>query len=140
MTIVNTFQKLLDSSKGIPNKIWVDQGSEFYNSSLKKWLEDNDIKMYSTYNEGKSFAAKRFIRTLKNKNTITYHRTIKIKPIDFKKLILTKKLLNLKLVIILEYQKKKNYLLKDMLLIDQKKFLELAKLKIQFHEHILLVI
>ena len=40
-------------------------------------------------------------------NTITYHRSIKIKPIDFKKLILTKKLLNLKLVIILEYQKKK---------------------------------
>ena len=67
VTIVNTFQKLLDSSKRTPNKIWVDQGSEFYNSSFKKWLEDNDIKMYSTYNEGKSFAAKRFIRTLKNK-------------------------------------------------------------------------
>ena len=67
VTIVNTFQKLLDSSKRTPNKIWVDQGSEFYNSSFKKWLEDNDIKMYSTYNEGKSFVAKRFIRTLKNK-------------------------------------------------------------------------
>ena len=29
-----------------PNKIWVDQGSEFYKSFLKKWLKDNDIKMY----------------------------------------------------------------------------------------------
>ena len=48
VTIVNAFQKILDSSKRKPNKIWVDQGSEFYNSSFNKWLEDNDIKMYST--------------------------------------------------------------------------------------------
>ena len=26
------FQSILDSSKRKPNKIWVDQGSEFYNS------------------------------------------------------------------------------------------------------------
>ena len=32
------------------NKIWVDQGSEFYNGSSKKWLKDNSIEMYSTYN------------------------------------------------------------------------------------------
>ena len=50
-----------------PNKIWVDKGSEFYNSSFKKWLKDNDIEMYSTHNEGKSVVAERFIRTLKNK-------------------------------------------------------------------------
>ena len=67
MTIVNAFQSILDSSKRKPNKIWVDQGSEFYNSSFKKWLKDNDIRMYSTYNEGKSVLAERFIRTLKNK-------------------------------------------------------------------------
>ena len=34
---------------------------------LKKWLQDNDIVMYSTNNEGKSAVADRFIRTLKNK-------------------------------------------------------------------------
>ena len=34
---------------------------------FEKWLSDNDINMYSTYNEGKSVAAERFIRTLKNK-------------------------------------------------------------------------
>ena len=39
----------------------------FYNNSFKKWLKYNDISMYSTYNEGKSIVAERFIRTLKNK-------------------------------------------------------------------------
>ena len=34
---------------------------------FKKWLKDNDIIMYLTYNEGKSVVAGRFIRTLKNK-------------------------------------------------------------------------
>ena len=34
---------------------------------LKKWLKDNDIKMYSIHNEGKSVVAERFIRTLKTK-------------------------------------------------------------------------
>ena len=29
----------------------VDQGSEFYNNSFKKWLKDNNIEMYSTHNE-----------------------------------------------------------------------------------------
>ena len=35
VTIVNAFQNSLDSSKRKPNKIWVDQGNEFYNSSFK---------------------------------------------------------------------------------------------------------
>ena len=88
-----------------PNKIWLDQSSEFYNNSFKKWLKDNDISMYSTYNEGKSGFAERFIRTLKNKiykhmtaisknvyfdvlddivdeYNNTYHKTIKMKPRD----------------------------------------------------------
>ena len=30
-------------------------------------LQDNDIKMYSTHNEGKSVVAERFIRILKNR-------------------------------------------------------------------------
>ena len=45
----------------------VDKGSEFYNRSIKSWLEKNDVEMYSTHNEGKSVIAERFIRTLKNK-------------------------------------------------------------------------
>ena len=104
-TIVNVFQSILDSSKRKPNKIWVDQGSGFYNNQFKKWLNDNNIEMYSTYNEGKSVVAERFIQTLKNKinkhmtaisknvyfdllddivdkHNNTYHKTIKMKPIE----------------------------------------------------------
>ena len=85
--------------------------------------------MHSIHNEGKSVVAERFIRTLKtkiykymtsisknvyidklddivNEYNNTYHRTIKMKPVDVKDihlLILQKKLmikiLNLKLVI-----------------------------------------
>ena len=45
--------------------MWVEVGSEFYNSSFKKWLKDNDIEMHSIHNEWKSVIAERFIRTLK---------------------------------------------------------------------------
>ena len=67
VSIVNAFQSILKKSNRKSNKIWVDKGSEFYNRSMKSWLEKNDIEMYSTYNEGKSVAAERFIRTIKNK-------------------------------------------------------------------------
>ena len=66
-SIVNAFQSILDKSGRKPNKIWVDQESEFYNQNFKKWLANNEISMYSTYNVGKSVVAERFIRTLKNK-------------------------------------------------------------------------
>ena len=105
-TIVNAFQSILNISKRRPNKIWVDQGSEFYNNHFKKWLKNNSIEMYSSHNEGKSVVVERFIRTLKNKiykhMTVTsknvyfdvlddivdkynntYHKTIKMKQIDF---------------------------------------------------------
>ena len=104
-SIVNAFKKILSDSDRKPNKIWVDQGSEFYNKSFKDFLKINNIKMYSTYNDVKSVVAERFIRTLKNKifkhmtgilknvyfdvlNDIFdkcnnfFHRTIKIKPIE----------------------------------------------------------
>ena len=67
VSIVSAFQSILNCSKRKPNNIWVDQGSEFYNNSFKKWLKVNGISMYSTYNEGKSVVAERFNRTLKNK-------------------------------------------------------------------------
>ena len=107
VSILNTFQKILDNSNRKPNKIWVDKGSEFYNNSFRKWLKNNDTEMYSIHNEGKSVTAERFIETIKTKiykymtsvsknvyidklddivdsyNT-TYHRTIKMKPTDVK--------------------------------------------------------
>ena len=45
----------------------MDRGSEFCNRSIKLWLRDNDIDMYSTHNKGKHVSAERFISTLKNK-------------------------------------------------------------------------
>ena len=103
-SIINAFKKIISKGRK-PNKIWVDQGSEFYNQSFKDFLKINNIEMYSTFNEEKSVVAERFIRTLKNKifkhmtaisknvyfdvlNDIvnkynnTIHRTIKMKPID----------------------------------------------------------
>ena len=67
ISIINGFSKIIKQSNRKPNKIWVDQGGEFYNNVFKKWLSDNDIIMYSTYNEGKSVVVERFIGTLKNK-------------------------------------------------------------------------
>ena len=110
ISIVNAFPKIISEGRK-PNKIWFDQGSEFYNNSFKDFLKINNIEMYSTYNEGKSVVAERFIRTLKNKifkhmtaisknvyfNVLddivnkynkTVHRSIKMKPIDVTSLIL----------------------------------------------------
>ena len=67
VSIANAFQKLFKQSDSIPNKISVDKGSEFYNNSFKKCLQDNDIVMHSTYNADKSVVAERFIRTLESK-------------------------------------------------------------------------
>ena len=57
VSIVNAFQSILKKSNRKPNKIWIDKSSEFYNRSKKSWLENNDIEMYSTHNEGKSVVA-----------------------------------------------------------------------------------
>ena len=46
-SIVNAFKKI-SSEKRKPNKIWVDQGSEFYNNAFKDFLKTNNIEMYST--------------------------------------------------------------------------------------------
>ena len=104
ISIIDLFQKII-SKRRKPNKIWVDQGSEFYNNLFKRFLKINNIEMYSTCNEGKSAVVERFIRMLKNKifmhmkavskngyfdvldNIVnkynnTVHRAIKMKPID----------------------------------------------------------
>ena len=53
ISIVNAYNKKIKQSHRKPNKIWVDQGGEFYNRVFKKWLSDNNIIIYSTFNEGK---------------------------------------------------------------------------------------
>ena len=80
-SIVDGFKKILDDSGRKPTKIWVDHGSEFYNNKFKSFLKNNDIEMYSTFNEGKSVVAERFIKTLKNK--IYKHMTTVRKNVYF---------------------------------------------------------
>ena len=63
-SIVNAFKKIVNDSARKANKTWVDNGSEFYINSFKKWLKDSDIEVYSIRNEGKPVVAERFIRTL----------------------------------------------------------------------------
>ena len=107
VSIVDAFPKILKESDRKPIKIWVDKGTEFYNSSFKKWLKDNDSLIYSIHNKGKPFVAEKFIKTLKDKiykymtsvsknvyidkldyivdeYNNTYHRTIEMKPVDIK--------------------------------------------------------
>ena len=117
-------------------------------------------KNVSTYNEGKSVVAERFIRTLNNKiykhmitlpknisfdvlddiydkYNNTYYSTSKMKPIDLNSYA------EFKVVSTEEdpkIQNKRTFLLKDMLQIGQKKFLLLVKLKILYHGLLLLVI
>ena len=105
VTITNAFQKIIDESNRKPNKMWVDKGSEFYNRSMKSFLQNGDTDMYSTHNEEKSVVAETIIRALENKiykcmtsisknvnidklddimnkYNNTYHNTIKMKPVD----------------------------------------------------------
>ena len=53
---LDVFFGIVNESKRKPNKCWVDQEKEFYNILIQKWLDDNDILMYSTHDEGKSVA------------------------------------------------------------------------------------
>ena len=102
--IVNAFQKVISKGRK-PSKIWVDEGDEFYNNLFKRLLKISNTEAHSTYLEGKSVVAERFIRTLKNKiykrmtaisTNVRFdllddfvnkynnrvHRIIKMKPID----------------------------------------------------------
>ena len=168
ISVVNAFQKIISKGRKT-NIMWVDQGGEFYNKLFQRFLKINNIKMYSTYNEGKSVVAERFIRTLKNKifkhmtaisknvyfdvlddivnkynNTV--HRTIKMKPIDVTSDSYAEynedsneKDPKFKVGDHVRISKYKNIFVKDTFNIDQKKFLLLVKLKIQFCGLMLLV-
>ena len=87
-----------------PKRIQVDEGTEFYNKNVSKFLNSQGIKLYSTKSALKASIVERFNRTIKqkmwrmftfneNKNYIqhlrkltesynnSYHRSIKQKPI-----------------------------------------------------------
>ena len=126
--------------------------------------------MHSTYNEGKSVVAKRFIKNLKyniykhmtadSKNVYldvlnnlvdkcnnTFHRTMEMKPIDVKSdsyaehnVDSNKKDPKYKVGDHVRNSSKNFFLLNDILQIGQKKSLLLVKLKKQFYGLMLLLI
>ena len=56
-TILNAFIKIANESNRKLNKLWVDQGREFYNKLMQEWLHNKNFLKYSTHNEGKSVIA-----------------------------------------------------------------------------------
>ncbi len=104
--VLKAFQDIFEQR--IPQKVWVDEGKEFYNKDLEKYFKAKEITMYSTYGEHKSAIIERFNRTLKtkmytkftaNNNRVwikilpelideynnSVHRTIKMTPVEASK-------------------------------------------------------
>ena len=156
---INVFENII-SGRRKPNKIWIDQGGEFYINRFKRFLK-------ITYSEGKPVVAERFIRTLKNKilkqmtavsknvyfnvfddivneynNTV--HRTVKLIDVTSDCYAeydedSNEKDPKFKVGDHVRISKYKNIFVKDTFNIGQKKFLLLVKLKIQFCGLMLLV-
>ena len=66
-TVLNVFIEIVNESNRKANRLWFDQGRVFYNKPMQELLYNNNILMYSTYNEGKLVIAERFIKKLKAK-------------------------------------------------------------------------
>ena len=64
-TVLNAFIEIANVSNCKSNNLLVDQGRNFYNKLMQECLDNNDILINSTYNEGKSVSAERAIKTLK---------------------------------------------------------------------------
>ena len=58
------FKKIFSEGRS-PSKLWVDKGSEYYNSHVKNLMKNKGVEMYSTENEEKSSVCERWNRTIK---------------------------------------------------------------------------
>ena len=65
-TVLSAFEEIMLDEKAIPSKLWVDQGSEFYNKDFLQFLKKNGIKIYSTFSEHKASVIERFNKTIKS--------------------------------------------------------------------------
>ena len=107
-SLVSALNKIIKKSMREPYHIQTDKGTEFTNRVFQTFLKDKDILFYTTQNTTKACVVERFNRTLKEKmwkyfthrNTlkyipvlnslvhaynISYHRSIKMKPISVNK-------------------------------------------------------
>ncbi|QKS69565.1 putative integrase [Drosophila-associated adintovirus 1] len=103
--IVTAIRNVFKISKKIPKNIQSDQGKEFFNKQFLSLMTELNINHYHTYTHLKASICERFNRTLKNimwkmfsyqgnyrwvtklpqlihKYNNTYHRTIKMMPVD----------------------------------------------------------
>lgn len=64
--VVDAFRLILLSGRK-PKSLQTDQGSEFKNFKFQKFLKDEGIRFFTTYNNGKASVAERLIRTIKGK-------------------------------------------------------------------------
>ena len=107
--IINSLKDIFKKSKRKPSMIQSDQGTEFTNNQTQIFFKNNNINWYHTFNRDiKCSICERYNRTILNKiyknftlnnNTIwindlnkltneynnSYHRSIKMKPIDASK-------------------------------------------------------
>ena len=98
-TVHHSFIEIVDKFDHKPTKLWVGQGKEFYNSPMQKWLNDNDISMYSTLktkiykkmttNNSKSYLD--CLNKLVDEYYNSHHRSIDKKLVDADYSDLTKK-------------------------------------------------
>ena len=66
ITIKDSFENILISSKRSPNLIETDRGKEFYNNIFQDFLNKNDIKLYSRNSSYGTVFAERFNRTIRD--------------------------------------------------------------------------
>jgi hypothetical protein len=64
-TVLRAFEDIIADEKTTPKKLWVDQGSEFYNKDFLQFLKKYGIKIYSTFSEHKASVIERFNKTIK---------------------------------------------------------------------------
>ena len=63
-TILDGLITIANESNSKQNKLWIDQGREFRDSTMQKCFDSNDILTSSTHNEGQSIFTDRFIRVV----------------------------------------------------------------------------
>ena len=66
LTITDSFENILISSKRSPNLIETDRGKEFYNNIFQDFLNKNNIKLYSRNSSYGAVFAERFNRTIRD--------------------------------------------------------------------------
>ena len=66
LTIKDSFENILISSKRSPNLIETDRGKEFYNTIFQDFLNKNNIKLYSRNSSYGAVFAERFNRTIRD--------------------------------------------------------------------------